>query len=156
MRDRGRVVFAGAVALVAAWALLQTVWWPIKTSLYPRAVGIPLLALAIAETLLCLRRPEATDGGEAVDVALSEEVAPDVAARRTISVTAWIGGFYLAIILIGFPRAIPLFVFGYLKMQGKERWLLSILLAVLAWLGFDLLFVRLLHTPFADGLLWRF
>lgn len=156
MRGSGRVVFTGAVALVAAWALLQTIGWPIKTSLYPRAVGIPLLVLAIAETVISLRRPEEPEEAEAVDVALSDTVSPLVAARRTAAVVAWIGGFYLAIILIGFPRAIPLFVFGYLKAQGKERWLLSILLAGLAWLGFDLLFVRLLHTPFADGFLWRF
>jgi hypothetical protein len=144
------------VALAAAWALVQTIGWPIKTSLYPRAVGIPLLLFAVAETLLSLRRGEETDGGDALDVALSDEVPPDVAARRTADVIAWIGGFYLAVILIGFPRAIPLFMFGYLKGQGKESWALSILLAALAWLGFDLLFVRLLHTPFADGILWRF
>jgi len=144
------------VALAAAWALVQTIGWPIKTSLYPRAVGIPLFLLAVAETLLSLRRGEEKDDGEALDVALSQDVSPDVAARRTAAVIAWIGGFYVAIILIGFPRAIPLFVFGYLRIQGKESWALSILLAALAWLGFDLLFVRLLHTPFADGMLWRF
>jgi hypothetical protein len=149
-------VLPAVVALLAAWALVQTIGWPIKTSLYPRAVGIPLLVLAVAETLLCLRHREDTDDGDALDVALSDEVAPDVAARRTAVVVAWIGGFYLAVILIGFPRAIPLFMFGYLKGQGKESWALSILLAALAWLGFDLLFVRLLHTPFADGILWRF
>lgn len=155
MPDKGRVVFTGAVAAAAAWALLQTLGWPITTSLYPRAVAIPLLVLAIAETLISLRRPNEREEGDAVDVALSDAASPGVAARRTGVVLAWIGGFYLAIVLIGFPRAIPLFVFGYLKGQGKEPWLLSIVLTALAWVGFDLLFVRLLHTPFADGLLWR-
>jgi predicted Kef-type K+ transport protein len=156
VRDKGRVVFTAAVAAVAAWALLQTAGWPIKTALYPRAVAIPLLALAVAETVLSLRCPVDREEAEAVDVVFSDATSPQVAARRTAAVLAWIGGFYLAIMLIGFPRAIPLFVFGYLKGQGKESWWLSVLLAALAWAGFDLLFVRLLHTPFADGLIWRF
>ncbi len=155
VRLSGRVLFSGAVALLAAWALAETVGWPIKTALYPRAIGIPLLVLAGAETLLSLRRDDQAHAGGAMDFALSEEVAPGLAARRTIGMIAWIGGFYLAVILIGFPRAIPLFVFAYLKGQGKEAWIISILLPALAWLGFDLLFVRLLHIPFAGGLLWQ-
>ena len=156
MRFSGRVLFSGAVALLAAWAVAQTVGWPIKTALYPRAVGIPLLILAAVETLLCLREKEETGAGGAMDVALSEDVPSDVAKRRTVAVIAWMGGFYLAVILLGFPLAIPLFVFAYLRGQAKEVWFLSALLSGLAWLGFYLLFVRLLHTPFADGLLWQF
>jgi hypothetical protein len=155
MRPDGRVLFAGAIALLAAWALLQTVGWPIKTALYARAVGIPLLILAIAETLLCLRGEEETEAREAIDVALSASVPPDVAARRTTVIVAWMVGFYVAVILIGFPRAVPLFVLAYLRGQAKESWILSLLLPALAWLGFYLLFVRLLHLPFADGLLWE-
>lgn len=156
MRDRGSAVFTGLVAVAAAFALAQTAGWPIKTSLYPRAVGLPLLVLAVVETVLCLRRGEDTGAGEAVDVTLSDAVPPDEASRRTLSTVAWIGGFFAAIILIGFPRAVPLFVFGYVRGQGKEGWVLSIALAALSWLAFDLLFVRLLHTPFGDGILWRF
>ena len=156
VRRSGRVFFSGAVALLAAWALAETVGWPIKTALYPRAIGIPLLVLATVETLLSLRRNGEADAGAAMDFALSEEVPPDVAARRTAAIVAWMGGFFLAVILIGFPRAIPLFVFAYLKGQAKEAWIISILLPTLAWLGFDLLFVRLLHVPFAEGLLWQF
>ncbi|MBI3975154.1 MAG: hypothetical protein HY334_02075, partial [Armatimonadetes bacterium] len=67
---------------------------------------------------------------------------------------AWVGGFLLTVIVIGFTRAIPLFVFTYLRRQGREGWILSLLLAAFAWLVFQMLFVRLLHLPFADGLLW--
>lgn len=155
MRFSGRVLFSGAVALLAAWAVAQTVGWPIKTSLYPRVVGIPLLILAAIETVLSLRGKEEAGAGEAMDVALSEEVPPDVAVRRTVAILIWTGGFYLVIILIGFPVAIPLFVLAYLRGQAKEAWIISLLLPALAWLGFYLLFVRLLHTPFADGLLWQ-
>lgn len=154
MRLSGRLLLSATVALVAAWALLQTAGWPIKTALYPRVVGIPLLALAVAESVLCATRDEPEEG-ERVDVALSTGVPPQVAVRRIGEMVAWLGGFFLAIILIGFPRAIPLFVFIYLKWQSREGWVTSVLLAAAATLVFNLLFVRLLHLPFADGMFWQ-
>ena len=62
-------------------------------------------------------------------------------------------GFFALIWLLGFPIAIPLMMFAYLKFQGGESWVLSITLTVVAWLFFYVLFVRLLHLPFPDGLL---
>ncbi len=154
MRPSGRVLFSGAVTLIAAWALLQTAGWPPKTALYPRAVAIPLVVLAATETVLSLRQKEKEDTGETVDLAFTMEVPQGVATRRTLAIIFWFGAFLLAVVLLGFPRAIPLFVFAFLKGQGREGWIVSLLLPALAWLGFDLLFVRLLHLPFADGLLW--
>jgi hypothetical protein len=46
---------------------------------------------------------------------------------------------------------VPLIVFLYLKVQSRESWLLSVTLAVFAWLFFYGLFDRLLHIPFPDG-----
>jgi putative tricarboxylic transport membrane protein len=154
-RVSGRAVFSGAIAVLAAWALVQTLHWPIKTALYPRAVAIPLLLLAAAETVLNLIRSDETNDREAMDTMVSTEVPADVAVRRTVAIAGWMIGFYLAILLVGFPRAVPVFVFAYLKVYAKERWTLSLILAALAWLGFHLLFIRLLHLPFPDGLLWR-
>lgn len=154
MWRNGRVLFSGVVTLAAAWALVETAGWPIKTALYPRVITIPLLLLAAAETVLNLRQKEEADAGEAIDVAFSTEVPEGVAARRTATMIAWFAGFFLAVIVIGFTRAIPLFVFTYLRRQGREGWILSLLLTAFAWLVFQMLFVRLLHLPFADGLLW--
>ena len=55
--------------------------------------------------------------------------------------------------LLGFPLAVPLFIFAYLRVAGREPWLLSIALAAAAWGIFYLLFQRLLHFPFEAGLL---
>lgn len=150
----GRVLFSGGVALAAAWALVQTAGWPAKAALYPRAVGIPLLLLAASETLLSLRGREESEA-VAMDVALSADAAPDVARRRTLVAVAWLVGFYLAVLLVGFPVAVPAFVFGYLRAQAREGWPGALALTAGATLGFHLLFVRLLHVPFAEGLLWR-
>lgn len=156
MRPRGRVLFSLFILLLVIWALYATRDWPIKTALYPRVVGVPLVLLAAAEFVLSLRGREPEDGGRAMDVQFSTSASPEVAARRTIATFAWLGGFFLSVILLGFSLAIPLFVFAYLKGQGRESWILSVILAAVAWLGFYLLFVRLLHLPFGEGLLLRF
>jgi Tripartite tricarboxylate transporter TctB family len=54
---------------------------------------------------------------------------------------------------LGFPIAIALMMFTYLKIQGGESWVLSIALTVIAWLAFWGLFVKLLNLPFPEGLL---
>jgi hypothetical protein len=151
----GRAVFSVAIALLAIYALVQTMDWPIKTALFPRAVGIPLLLLAVAEAVLTLRHRDERTARGAMDGVVPADVSPDVARRRTVSIWGWMIGFYVAIALVGFPRAVPLFVFAYLRFAAREGAALSLSLAAAAWFGFQLLFIRLLHLPFDDGWLWR-
>ncbi|HEV8340033.1 MAG TPA: hypothetical protein VGR25_10325 [bacterium] len=164
MRLRPSFFFSLAIALGAAWALWETWGWPIKTALYPRAVVIPLLLLAAGETALSLR-PEKDEAGpvslsaartskEVMEVIIASEVPEEVALRRTAVTVLWLVGFLLAVLLVGFPRAIPLFVFAYLKGAGREGVVPSLLLTVVAWAIFQGLFVTLLHLPFAEGWLW--
>ncbi len=155
MRLRPESLFSLMIAAAAAAALVLTEPWGIKTALYPRTIAVPLLVLALAEFVFSLReRPAAR--GQAMDFALSEGVEPKVALRRTVGIFAWILGFFAAIVLLGFPIAIPLFVFGYLRVEAKAPWWLALILVALAWLVFDGLFVRLLHLPFPRGLLGTF
>ena len=61
--------------------------------------------------------------------------------------------FIALVLLVGFPIAVPLFVFSYLALDSREGWILSIVLAAAAWGFFHLVFERLLHFPFEAGLL---
>ncbi len=156
MRRKPHLFLSLGVILVSAGALLSTGAWPAKAALFPRVVAIPVLVLAVAEFLLSLTHEEQTEGRtvtQGVDFQLSE-VDPRVALPRTASIFAWILGFFVAIVLIGFPRAIPLFVFLYLKIEAKEGWLLSLILTGAAWGLFYMLFVRLLPLPFSPGRLF--
>lgn len=154
MRRSPEFLLALAVALLAAWALIETRSWSIQTALYPRVVAAPLLVLALMETFLSLKGEAPAEAAQTMDFTLSTSITPGLAQRRTVSAFAWLVGFLAIVVLLGFSRAIPVFVFAYLKGQGKESWTVSIVLAALAWLVFSLLFVRLLHLPFAEGLLW--
>ncbi len=154
MRLKPESLLSLMVAAAATAALVLTEPWGIKTALYPRTIAVPLLILALAEFVFSLRaRPAAR--GQAMDFKLSEGVEPGIALRRTLGIFAWILGFFAAIVLLGFPIAVPLFVFAYLKGAARAPWVLTVVLVAVAWAVFNGLFVRLLHLPFPTGLLLR-
>jgi hypothetical protein len=152
------IALALATAGLAAYALVASIYWPFRTALFPRVLGLPLLLLAIVELVLSLRSVESARGGHAVDFQMTEDLDPVVARRRTAAIFLWIIGFFILILVFGFTLAVPLFVFLYMKVAGQERWGLSLILTGLAGLAMEGMFNRLLHIPFADGwifTLWR-
>ena len=137
MRLSGAALFSAALAAVAGFAVYTALRWPPKAALFPLVMGIPLLVLAVAQLVMDLReRPPAT---------------PE--ARRAWGILAWMVGFIVLVLLLGFPLAVPVFVLAYLVTSGRESWLLSVVLAAAAWGAFYVLFQRLLHFPFEDGLI---
>ena len=78
-----------------------------------------------------------------------------MAARRTLVAFAWIVGFFLLILFFGFPIAVILFVFLYLKFQGRENWSVTIAMTLISAVFFWGLFVWLLDTYLQEGLLQR-
>jgi hypothetical protein len=127
--------------------------WRLQARLYPWAIGIPMLILAIAQVILDLKGVTAKQSADAtpMDFQFAKDIDPVTAKRRAITMFAWLAGFFLAIWLVGFPIAIALMMFTYLKFQGKESWTISIALTVIAWLMFYGLFVKLLTLPFPEG-----
>jgi hypothetical protein len=128
--------------------------WRMQARLYPWAIGIPMLILAIVQVILDLKGHKAKASADAtpMDFQFTKDIDPVTARKRTFIMFGWLIGFFFAIWLLGFPIAITLMMFTYLKFQGRESWGLSIALTVIAWFFFWGLFVRLLHLPFPDGL----
>jgi len=149
-----RFLLALAAALAAGYALYASWHWPFRTALFPRVIGVPLLGLALFEMALSAFSSEKKPEGHAVDFALTTEVDPTLAHRRTLAIFTWTLGFLVLILLTGFPLAVPLFVFLYLKVVGREGWGLTLLLTAISWLFMEGLFNRLLHLPFPQG--WLF
>jgi hypothetical protein len=63
----------------------------------------------------------------------------------------WVAGFIALVFLVGFPIAVPVFIFSYLSLQSRVGWWLSFSLTAVAWLCFYSLFQRLLNLPFEEG-----
>ena len=152
MRDKPSLVLGVAIMACSAVAVYLAHVWPWKAALFPIAIGIPVFCLAAAEVAWILFG--STDAERAMDFKMSEDVPPRVAALRTAGVVAWMAGFFGAIALIGFPLAVPLFVFLYLRLQGRESWVFSLVFSAVVWGFFYGLFEKLLSVPFPAGWLW--
>jgi len=140
VRASGAAVFSAGLAAAAAYAVFTALRWPPKAALFPLVMGIPLLVLALAQMVIDLREPQRPEG-------------PPGAGLAALAILAWMAGFIAVVLLIGFPLAVPLLIFAYLRVASREPWPLSIALAAAAWGIFYLLFQKLLHFPFEAGLL---
>jgi hypothetical protein len=147
---KASLALSALIMIVSGYGIIAATAWPWKAALFPLVIGIPLFALAAAEALWTLFGTDpATE--EARDFQLS--IGNDT-LRRTLSAVGWIFAFFVAIVLLGFPIAVPLFVFLYLRLQGREGWGISIAMTLGTWAVFYGLFDLLLHLPFPAG--WLF
>lgn len=150
MHKQASFILGIGILLASGAAIVVALDWPWKAKLFPIAIGIPVFCMAVVEVLWGLLGPAAR--GEAMEFQLSDQIPARTVARRTLAAIAWMFGFLAAIALLGFPVAVPLFVFLYLIVQGKERWMFCAVFAGAAWAIFYAVFDRLLHLPFPAGL----
>jgi hypothetical protein len=139
------------VMLLSGYAVFAATAWPWKAALFPLAIGVPLFCLATTELLWTLLGAPETKG-EAMEVELSTK---EGAGRRILVAAGWMLGFFAAIVMLGFPIAVPLFLLLYLRLQGGEGWVLSIVITAAVWALFYGLFDASLHLPFPAGWLWE-
>lgn len=148
MARKASLALSVLIMLMAAYGVFAATAWPWKAALFPLVIGIPLFCLAAAEALWTLFGAAPVQEGQAKDFQLS---IGSQSARRTAVAGAWILGFFAAIVLLGFPIAVPLFVFLYLRLQGRESWRVCVLMTGAIWGIFYGLFDALLHLPFPAG-----
>jgi cytochrome b561 len=156
LKLRGPAIFSLCALMFFVVFVYEAQEWRMQARLYPWAIGIPMLLLACVQVILDLRgyKPKETSDGAPMDFQFTQAIEPAEARKRAITMFAWLLGFFLLVWLLGFEYGIPLTVFGYLKIQSNESWVLSIILTVLAFGFFWLLFVKLLTLPFPEGLLF--
>jgi hypothetical protein len=142
MSRKASLFLAAAILLLAAWAVWTATAWPLKAKLFPLAIGIPMLVLAAVEVLWSMLERKPAAGQEAED---------PPSAGKTLVAAGWLVGFFAVILLLGFLVAVPLFVLGYLRLQGRESWTLSLVFTAVVWGAFYGLFDRMLHLPFPQG-----
>jgi len=144
--------FTTATLAILAVALWQSRNFGFRAGLFPWAIGIPTLVLAIGQLgrdLYGRKKKKYSDIPEIPET----EVAPEDVKRRTISVLLWTLGFFLAIWFLGFSYAVPLTMLLYLKIAANESWLMTASVTFFTWLFYWSLFEKILNVPFPEGLL---
>ena len=146
-------LFSASIVVLLGLALWQSRNFGYRAGLFPWAIGFPVLALAIVQLGMELlgfeKKPRATEFG----LGVGPEISPELAYRRTLAILGWTIGFFIGIWLLGFSLAVPTMIIIYLKF-AKEKWPITLALALVAWLFFYGLFDYALHVPFPDGQLF--
>jgi len=151
MKLGGRAWMSLAIMFVAAGVIISAMRWPFRAALFPMVAGIPLFILSTLQFLKSAFYEKGDRKSATIDFKLSEMEDKALEKKRTINICLWIFGFLFMVLLIGFPIAVPLFVFLYMKLHGKEKWGVSLLMTFVAWGSFYGLFVKFCDVPFMEG-----
>jgi len=153
MKTKGRIYFCVFLICIAGFAVFSASRWSFKTGFFPLAVAIPLLVLVLCQFYFELFGAPEVSKGPAVEAEFTDEVAPEIARRRVITVFSWIAGFIFFVYVVGFPLTVPLFIFFYLKFQSEVGWLPTFVATAITWGCFYALFQRLVHLQFEPGVI---
>jgi hypothetical protein len=72
--------------------------------------------------------------------------------RHDVVAVLWVAGFVTALVLVGVPCAVLLFVFASARWRGKRSYVVSLLLGVATMMVIWLLFTQLLRIELYPGL----
>ena len=151
LRFDSKALFSVVVVVLVALALWQSRNFGFRAGLFPWAIGIPTLVLALLQLnkdVTGRKKPKAAAVWEA-----ALHIPPEVATRRTLTIIGWTVGFFVMIWLLGFTYAVPVVMILYLKFAGREKWPMTLIVTFFTWLFFHGLFERALNVPFPEGLL---
>jgi putative tricarboxylic transport membrane protein len=148
-------VFTGGIVGVLAWALWMSRGFGFRAGLFPWAIGLPVLALALVQLVLDLHGLRASSASSVRKREGEAELATHIVYRRTASIAGWVLGFFVAIWGLGVTMAVPVTTLLFLKVGAGEKWAISLLCTVGLWLLVYGLFIYTLQIPFPEGMLWR-
>jgi len=144
------VAFALFVVIMFILALWQSRNFTMRSGLFPWVIGAPVLFMALIELVLSitgLSSVKTLEGGKKVHLPAA------LVKERTIGIFSWIIGFFLAIWFLGFVVGGPLATFCHLKFEGKEKWLITLILTGTIGALIYVFFYCTLNVPFPQGLI---
>jgi TctA family transporter len=76
-----------------------------------------------------------------------------VVVQRGFRFFGWLVGFLACISVIGLLPTVPLIVVAYMRLEGRESWRLSLVMATCLTLFLHVVFDQIIHTAWPDNLL---
>ncbi|HEX2226982.1 MAG TPA: tripartite tricarboxylate transporter TctB family protein [Candidatus Binatia bacterium] len=174
-RKKAELLLSALFVLFLIWTLWESRNWPAPSKLFPWALGLSVLLLAMVQLALAWRAAfrvspsvsatmekgrgenelarEHKRGGEHAPAELIATWSVDAAPRRILAICGWIVAFFLGIWLVGFKLGSLLLTFAFLKFTAIESLLISAAIAVGTALFFWLVFDMALKIPLDNGIL---
>jgi len=152
---RGLWVIAFLGFAAAFWSATG---WRFSARLMPQtaaAAGLVVIACAGVTVMLAKLRGKpipVTKSAYAVTGA-SDELAETTAYARFLVEASWLIGLLVGVLLIGLMHAMGLYMFLYMSTAGRTSSPLALATTISLWVGFYVLFVKLLHVPWPPSFL---
>jgi hypothetical protein len=127
MKNTIQYVFTSLWIILVAVALYASRNWNSTTSLFPHSVGYPLLALLVAILVVDIRKARRQKAKGETESDDDRKFLHD--NRWMMLYLGWLLGFAFIVWAIGMAYAVPIYVFSYMKLQGKYSWLKSAIYA---------------------------
>jgi hypothetical protein len=149
LKFKSQVIPHGVIIAVVATGLWLAREWPYETALFPMTAGLAIIIVALISMLLEMRQMGARSTGGAVAWA-----PPAHANIKAVIDFAWLAGFIFGVWALGYVAASLTFLFLYMKVKGKQSWLITILITAGAFAFLELIFGMLLSIKWFTGALW--
>jgi hypothetical protein len=154
------LIVGGGAALLCALSLANDVFGESSEGAVPRRA--PRRAGEQSQERASADASGAADAMQ--DLALEQKIHMDIASHiahlptrtkltRGAVFFAWMGAFLGSMALIGLIATVPLFIIAYMRLEGGERWSLTLPMATATTLFIYGLFDRLLAIPWPQTLL---
>jgi hypothetical protein len=148
------------VGVIAVWVVTAAgLNW--DTRLFPWAVGIPALALALRQLVTDWKGTGANaEQGEqerypgVLDIPVDRSIPPEEMFRHTVKTAYWILIFACGIWFLGFLISIPLFIFFFLISEANAGKFSAAIVAGLTFLFVWALFDQLMHLAWPEAALF--
>ena len=126
VRRKEQICFTAFIGLVMLGALFVAKDWPIRASIIIILLGGIGVVLALVQLALDFKAARA-EGSKVARPTFEVQAIEHEGRWGSLEIWAWLWGLFFAVHLVGFPIALPLFVFLYVKSYGGS-WLTAIIL----------------------------
>jgi TctA family transporter len=127
--------------------------WRFSARLMPQtAAAAGLIVIACAGIMLLVGKGQPRAAAKSLEHA-GPALSPKTVYGRLGVEVAWLAGFLAAVWLIGLMPTMGLYMFCYMATSGRTRWTTALIITVALWIGFYVLFDKLLHVPWPPSLL---
>ncbi len=142
------------------WAIVRSWDWPLIAKLMPIYVAaVPCLVMGLIQlsqdTLVRDTGGATRPDGIEMDETFKEGLNRGVEIRRTLAFFGWLSGGAVGVWLVGIVYSLPLFMLLYMRIEGKEKWWISLTYGVAAYFTVWGLFEGVFKIIWPEGLLFQ-
>ncbi|WP_449406301.1 tripartite tricarboxylate transporter TctB family protein [Massilia phosphatilytica] len=144
---------------IALYMLATAQQWNFMARIGPTVVaGILIAAGTVSlanKVFFTSARAGQAQAGLHMDVGSDHEgaVPEKVALRRAMAFLGWLLGFLACTSVIGLIPTVPLFIVAFMRIEGRESWWTSVILAICVTAFLYGIFDQVLHIPWPSSLL---